>query len=388
MLQGFIGAKSASAPQNIDVERNYVNVNPQAAQVSSFEVTGFVGSATYTITFNGVDYAMVEDGTGAGVGDVGDQFTLFLNDLGAIRGVAIATNVAGVVTLTGLLPGFTFTLTEADGNLGNVTAVTAADDADPVAFGSAVVRTGFATATVDDVEDGMELGALATVASFTAQVDTWTVADPGAGQFIGATLKIEGLNEVISERVIWDTNLDTTLDNLATVLNGALTDLGYNAYVTVAGPAGAPAAGELAFTAAIAGVEYASMVTSDDAAGYPAITVVSNKAFGTSFAQGFAGAALRVTDQEGTYSLLTGQPSTVSYEANSQMLILEKGEIWVDNSETITYGQQVFVDLTAADGQFYNSAGTDRVPLPLSRAEWVKGGRSLDGETIAILRLK
>ncbi len=379
-LQAFIGGRHSRVDA---LDRNYVNQNPQAQQVSTLTVDSYSAGADYVFSFNGVDHTVV--GAGGTTTTVAEDIAEYMENEGGIYGFVSVSQAAAVVTLTGRNPGYSFDLDDDDAKLTSADTTSAADAA-AVPFGSAVVSGGYATGSVNDVEDAVELGRLAEASGFTAQVDTWTIADPGTGQIISASVAIKGLDEIIRESQEWDTDLDTTLDHLAVLLNAALTDLGYNAYVTVAGPAGDPGAGELAFTAAIAGAEFASMVTCDDVASYPAITVASNKAFATSLHKAFAGVALRVSDEEADLDFDAN--SVGSWSSNATMLIAERGEIWVDNADSLSRGEQVFVDLTAADAKFYNAAGTDRIPLDLSRAEWLKSGRSLDGETLGLLRLK
>lgn len=382
LLQAFVGMLANDADL---LTRNYVNKNPQAKQVSTLRITAFSAAADYVFSFNGVTYTVTEDGTGANATDVATQVKAAMEDAGAIYGVVTVEQSTDTLTLTARIPGFTFTLTDSDAKI-TCASVTSAADADAVEFGRAVVRTGLSTGNVRSVDDTMEQAAKADSAALVAQVDTWTVADPGAGQYIGASVQVKGLPEIVVVQALWDTSLDTTLDNLATILNAALTDRGLNAYVTVAGPAGAPGAGQIAFTAAFDGVEFVSMVTCDDAAGYPAITVSSNKGLTTSFDRAFGGVALRVSDAENVSA--AGSASEAEYGANSQMLVMERGEVWVLNAETLALGDRVFVDLAAGEAKFYNSAGSGRMPLDLSRAEWIKSGRSLDGETLGLLRLK
>ncbi len=383
-LEAFIGSLHTETDK---VARNYVNQNPQAVQVSTIVADTSTGSADYVFVFNGVTYTMTEDGTTTGVNDIATQLGAFCQNEGAINGHVVVTVVTDTVTLTGRLPGYSFTITDADAKITTATGTTAADAA-AVTFGRALFKTGFnANATpFFSVEDTIENAALVLASSFTAQVDTWTVADPGTGNIISATLTIVGVDEVIALGVAWDTALDGTLDDLAAVLNAALVDIGADTYVTVAGPAGAPSAGELEFTAAIAGVDFTSMVACDDDAGYPAITVATNKALTTSLHLAFAGMALRVSDDEADLDFETN--TTGAYAANSTMVAIERGEVWVDNSDTITSTDPVFIDTDAATGTFHNAAAAGRIPLARDRAEWVKNGRSIDGETIAILRLK
>ena len=379
-LQAYIGMLANKG--GLHLERNYVNEDPQAQQVSTLTVDAY-SAVNYTFTFNGVDYTVL--GAGGTTTTVATQLRLLMEDEGAIYGHVTIVQATNVLTLTAREPGFSFTLTDADAQLTSATT-TAAADAATVAFGAALSRTGFATGTAADVEGSIERAALSAVGLFTAQVDTWTVADPGTGNDILATLEIKGLPEKLAMNVAWDTALDGTLDDLAVVLNAALVDLGYDAYVTVAGPAGSPGAGELEFTAAIAGVEFTSWVGCNDDAGYPAITVVSNKDFDTSFIRSFAGMAKRASDEEAALDM--DSSSTAVYAANATMLVVESGDVWVNNSDTLGLGEQVFVDLTAAAGTFHNAAGTNRVPLPRERAEWIKSARSIENETLGLLRLK
>ncbi len=381
-LQAFIGQLASEVDK---IERNYVNEDPQAQQVSTIVADSFSAAADYIFSFNGVAFTMTEDGTGANVADVASQLVAFIESQGAISGfVTVVDDSVDTVTLTSRLSGYSFTLTDTDAKLTTATT-TAAADADTVQFGRALARTGFAASGTLEIEDSIERAALAAVGLFTAQVDTWTVADPGTGQVLTASLSIDSLAESVVAQVATTGTLNTDLDNLAVNLNAALVDIGSDAYVTVAGPAGAPGAGELEFTAAIAGAGFTTMVTCDDSAGYPAITLASNKALSTALSRAFAGMARRVSDEEAALDF--DNASTASYEANATMLVVERGEVWVDNADTLALGDQVFVDLTAAEGKFYNAAGANRVPLDPRRAEWVKSGRSLDNETLGLLRL-
>ncbi len=379
-LQGFYGSLAANTPQN-DLERNYVNRDPQASQVDTLTISS---AATATFTYNGIAYT-VTTGSGTAAGDAALVEAYILAE-GAIYGDVDVSRASNVITLTAKNPGFTYTITS--GAAAAAASVTAAADASAVAFGRAVVRAGFPTGGLLSVDDTMEAGRVADTSAFTPQVDTWTVPAglPGLGQFIGASIKIVDLdNGDIEERVPWDTDLDTTLDNLAVVLNAALTDIGANIYVTVAGPGGAPGAGELEFTAAFAGPEFDTMVTCDDAAGYPAITVASNKAWGTSFSRSFAGMSKR-----GAQEATATDPSAASYPANSQMLIVERGDCYVQNSEALASYGQVFVDLTAGAGagRFYGAAAASRVPISRKRAEWMYSGRTNYSDALGVLRLK
>ena len=378
-LQAFIGMEGSEADA---LNRNYVNVDPQAVQVSTIQATTSTVSADYVFTFNGVVYTMTEDGTTTGVNDIATQLAAFINAAGSIYGFLTAVAVTDTVTLTGRLSGYSWTVSDADGKITTVETVTAAADAAEVTFGRAVARGGYAAGTVNDVEDSIERGALAQVSFFTAQVDTWTLPDPTAGEWLGMNLSIKGVAEDLSVQVLFDTNLATTIDALDLALAQVIADAGATAYLTVTnGPT------TLILTAAIAGVEFTSQGWSSIVG---TVSVASNKLLShgagrTSIHSSLAGIALRVGDEEAALNFDANSVGT--YDINSHMKVRERGDVWVQNSQTILTGQQVFIDMAASQGLFFNAGGATLIPLDLSQAEWVKGGRSIDGEAIALLRL-
>lgn len=380
---GAVGQVADNHPLNR--RRDLINTNPQAVQISTATFTGV--EVSYALVVGGISITWTPASSPGSAAAVAEEFETWWNEQAVLRAWMTASypGSGAVVTLTGNNVGLTIDLTNTTGVA--FVNTTSAASASAVPFGRAMLLTGYTTAQDAQLDpDGtLPSGVLAATGVLTAQVDTWTVADPGTGQFIGATLKIAGVDTVIAERVPWSTNLDTTLDNLATVLNAALADAGLSAYVTVAGPAGAPGAGELRFTAAIAGVEFASMVTSDDAAGYPVITVSSNKALATSLLRRFAGASIRATDE--VPSAVGSTSST--YGANRGVRVLAEGPMWVESSESPAYGDQVFVGLgSGEEGRFYKDAGASRIPLPLDVARWQYSARSGEGDAAAVVRFR
>lgn len=376
---GAIGQVADNSPHNR--KRDLINSDPQAVQVSTLQVT--IAKADYDLTVGGIPFNL--DADAGSLALAADALAVAWNANAVLRGwMTAASDGVDIVTLTGNNVGLVIDFASVEAGLTYALA-SAADDADPVPFGRAMIATGYATPADAQLDpDGTMLaGVLVAAAKFTAQVDTWTVADPGVGQFIGATVKVLGFDEVISERVPWQTDLDTTLDALATVINAALADAGLSAYVTAAGPAGAPGPGEFVFTAAIAGVEFASVVTCDDAAGYPVISLASNKALATSFLRAFAGASIRATDE------VPSQVGTTSssYGPNRGVRVLAEGPMWVESSQSPTYGTRVYVGTgSGEEGRFYNSAGAGRLPLPLSVARWLYSARSGEGDEAAVVR--
>ncbi|UCC71316.1 MAG: hypothetical protein JSV86_13090 [Gemmatimonadota bacterium] len=380
--EGHIGEVATGYPS---FRLSGVSSDGQVKQVSTITVTANA-VANYVFSVDGVAYTWAEP-TATSTTTVATNIRDFWNDTPALRGIGVATSAVNVVTITGDWPGISFTLTDADAKITTATP-TAAANAGTVNFGRAVCSLGYpASAGNFDRGDTQQIYAEAGVGLFTAQIATWTVADPGTGQYIGAVLRIVGVDHVFRAQVPWNTDLDTTLDDLATVLNAMLTDVGADAYVTVAGPAGVPGAGEIAFAAAIAGVEFHSLITCDDAAGYPAITVTDNiagpgSATPTSFYRCFRGISERSTDQ------VVDGDAVAYYPSNQSVTVVAQGDMWV-SEDGVTLGGQVYVDLSAGnEGLFNIAAGADRLPLPLDMAEWLRDSNDVQGEDIAKLRLK
>lgn len=380
--EGHIGDVATGYPS---FRLSGVTSDGQVKQVSTITVTANT-VADYVFTVDGDVYTWAEP-TATSTTTVATNIKDFWNDTPALRGKGVATSAVAIVTITGDWPGIAFVLSDTDAQITSATPTPAAG-AGTVTFGRGVCSLGFPASTGNfDRGDTQEIYAEAGVGLFTAQVATWTVADPGTGQHIGATLRIKGVDYDFRAQALWDTDLDTTLDNLAVLLNAMLVDMGADAYVTVAGPAGAPAAGDIAFTAAIAGVEFTSLITCDDAAGYPAITVVDNiagpgSATPTSAYRCFRGIAERATDQ-----VVNGTP-VAYYPANQSVTVVAQGDLWV-NEDGVTLGTQVFLDLsTGNEGLFNIAAGADRIPMPLDMMEWQRDSNDVQGESIAKLRIK
>jgi len=381
-LQAFIGARANEVDK---LDRDYVNSDPQTKQVDTITVDTFSAAADYVFTFNGVEYTMTEDGTGAGVNDVAEQLGEFIEDQGAIYGFVDVSVATDTVTLTAKVPGYSYTVSDSDAKL-TTASVTASDEADPIDFGRAVIRQGFVADNAQTVDGIVERACLAQASSFQEQITQWSVADPGTGQVLSLFVEVPGVSKV-SAQVSTSGTLDTDLDALATAANAAFADFGLDSYVSAEGPSGDPDSGEFAILAEIGGVEFLATLTCDDAAGYPAIAEVGETvapSLSTSLLRALAGVSIRRHDQEAS----SANPSSAQVAANETFNAAERGFVWVDNDDGVSLGDQVFVDLSAGEGKFYNAAGSNRIPLPLSRAEWVRDGRSLDGETIAMLRLK
>tara|TARA_X000001388_G_scaffold77543_1_gene78900 strand:- start:1364 stop:2530 length:1167 start_codon:yes stop_codon:yes gene_type:complete len=371
--EGHIGEVATGYPS---FRLSGVSSNGQVKQVSTITVTANA-VANYVFVVDGVTYTWAEP-TATSTTTVATNIKNFWNDTPSLRGIGVATSATNVVTITGDWPGISFALSDTDARITTATG-TAAANAGTVNFGRAVCSLGYPASTGNfDRGDTQQVYAEAGVGLFTAQADTWTLGDPGAG-IMFATLRIVGLDEDISVSAAYTTNLGTTIDRLDVALNQALVDMGYNAYVVVTNTATT-----LIFTAAIDGVEFSTIVGSDVAAAH---SLASNKAgpgsaTPTSFYRSFRGISERSTDQ-----VVNGDP-VAYYPSNQSVTVVAQGDMWV-SEDGVTLGGQVYVDLSAGnEGLFNIAAGADRLPLPRAMAEWVRDSNDVQGEDIAKLRLK
>src|SRR5690606_32848658 len=144
-----------------------INVDPQAAQVSTIKVNTATDKHVYEIEVDGVTLAYENAGTdkaatAAGIADL-------WNATHAARRVAAAeADGVDTVTLTGVWPGVAFAVSSDDANL-TVATGTQAATADAIGFGLALISLGNI-----DGEVALKV-ALPKAAHFTAQVMTFTI---------------------------------------------------------------------------------------------------------------------------------------------------------------------------------------------------------------------
>tara|TARA_R110001599_G_scaffold100302_6_gene256846 strand:- start:188 stop:1354 length:1167 start_codon:yes stop_codon:yes gene_type:complete len=371
--EGHIGDVATGYPS---FRLSGVTSDGQVKQVSTITVTANT-VANYVFTVDGDAYTWAEP-TATSTTSVATNIKDFWNDTPALRGKGVATSAVAIVTITGDWPGIAFVLSDTDAQITSATP-TAAAGAGTVTFGRGVCSLGFPASTGNfDRGDTQEIYAEAGVGLFTAQVVTWTLADPGVGTMF-ASLNIKGVAEEINVSAIWVTSLAATIDKLDVALNQALVDLGYDGYVVVTNTGTT-----LVFTAAIAGVEFSTLVGADTAA---AMTFVDNiagpgSATPTSAYRCFRGIAERATDQ-----VVNGTP-VAYYPANQSVTVVAQGDLWV-SEDGVTLGTQVFLDLSAGnEGLFNIAAGANRIPMPLDMMEWQRDSNDVQGESIAKLRIK
>ena len=362
--QGLTGRRRYTSV--LDLVRSAYNKDPQAAEVRTLTVGSATNDKTYTESINGVSFSFTASSS-TSVTEVAAGLAAAINAEPLIRGQVSAESAVGVITLTATYPGQSFTVTDDDAQL-TAALVTAAATASAVAFGRAVVADGTFTS------ESELCGKLAQESAFTAQTDAAEINFVSGGNY-DVTIR-SGAGEVLAAVTVpADTNDADTATAIAAALNGAL------AADTVAVTAPG-SAGELTFTAEIAGLEYDVEIAA------PIGGIVVAWASGASASTSLIRALLGVSewsqaDPAASIGGLTGQ-----YAATRPMAIVAKGSVWVDSAESPAAGGAVWVDLTTGSdaGKFYAAAGTNRVKLPKSLASWESDGlTSSDG--IAALRL-
>lgn len=354
-----------------------LNQSPQAVQVSTVTLTDQGDDDDVIITINGIDVT-INTGTGLSLAQIGAALAAAINAEPLVRGQVAASFDTATLTLTGVVPGLAFTLSIAsdpDTVLSADTAVTAADAADPIPFGRAVMMTGFNTG------ESEKLVALAASTVFTAQVATATIA-----YVEDAVIRIKVYEVSGSERtIIADVseasavNRDTTVDALVVLLNA---DLPTNSVLAAADNATATG---IVFTAEVLGLEFeVEVFAGHEGATLPATSVAATTgpSFATSIGRSICGVSL--------YSHTDPASSTGEgeYAGNAGVLVASKGKVWVECDETVVHGGTVFVEMgvSADNGKLYAAASSTRVALSRRVAVWERDGLAA-GDSIAAVRL-
>lgn len=342
-----------------------INVNPQAAAVRTVTVTGATNDKTYTITIDGIDVSYTSDAT-ATLAEIADGLAAAINADPLVRGrVSAVSDSVDTVTITALLPGQDFTLTESDAQL-TTASVTAAATADAIPFGRLLISDGY-------VADEPNLQCkLPKAANFTAQVDTLTLAYVALAEY-HVSVTLDGVE--YKAQATANTDAPTTAANLATALNGVLP-----ANTVLASNSG----GDLILTAEVPGDTFSTGYgASNDGASIPVMSLSSNRGVATSLIDSAVGISLYSSDEEVTS--IGG--TAVEYPANAGVKALARGGVWVESSQSPSLGDPVYVETAAgADtGKLFNTKTATRVLLPA--ATWQRAARSDTTDTIAALKL-
>lgn len=331
-----------------------LNKDPQAVQVNTITVTGATDDITYAVTINSV-LVSITSAPSSTTTTIAVQLRDAINAEPLVRGEVAATSAVADITVTGLTPGVAFTLTESDSNL-TTASVSVAALADAVPFGRLVVD--------DGLNDSVDPQAkIAKAAGFTAQVVTQTVTFVASATYV-VTIRDEAGVVIASGSTDAITNTATTATAIATTMNGLLP-----ADSTLA----AGGATFVTFTAELAGRQLTVSVGTNEEGQVGGAIGAQTDTAGPATSVNIA--AVGVTLHSSNDPTLTIGGTEGVYAPNAGMRVGTKGQMWVLNTQTVTFGQTVFVELTvAADlGKFFNTDSATRVLL--TGATWNKTGR-------------
>lgn len=347
--------------------RTLINSPAQAKQVTTLTMSGASNSTTYTITVNGVDISYTTDSS-TSTTELAAGLAAAVNAEPLVRGQVIATSASAVLTLTGANFGVAFTVTESESDIGTPSTTTAAASASAVGFGLAMIQTGYAA----DPAEANQVGRVATNAAFSAQVDTWTITYVASAR-VGLSVTLSN-GKTYEAHTVSATARADTMTALAAALNAILPANTVLAAGTATG---------VTLTAEVVGESFESgFLISDEGATDPTGTLSSTKSASTSLALAFAGVSLRTYDVQAT---TVGDSSSASYGANEGVLTLESGKVWVANSQGVSFGDPVYVELDSGGsfGRFYNTASSTRALLPSAR--WERDERSGATNDLAVI---
>ncbi len=351
------------------------NVNPATEQVTTITIGGATDDTVYTVTIDDESASYTSDSS-ATIAEVHAGLIAAIDAAPAVRGKMAPSGTSPSLVLTGVYPGISYTVTvddESTGDLGSPAATTAADEADSIEFGLGMIKDGYQTDEADPT------GYVPATSDFTAQVMTFSYSGVAAGDSLLTTVKFRG--QSLTVQTEFTTDNDTTVAQHATDLNTRLDAV----FGSGNGIAAAAATGDLTLTAENPGEEFeADSGVAGTGGGVVTKAYTTGPSVSTSYLRVFAGVSKRRHDVEDA-TLAGDDPA---YPPNAGVEVVCEGVIAVENSQSISYGDAVYVSLASATkGQFYNAIGTDYIWLPPEVARWERDERSTGSTSIAFLRV-
>lgn len=265
---------------------------------------------------------------------------------------------------TGLIAGEVGTFTNTTNITWAHTATGSEGEDIPVGYG--VIRTGAGTSP--GMTGVLEIG-LPTTSSESAQVKTYACTSAASALF-RAFVQWNG-KVYESATTVHNTDTATTVDDLVTAINAVMP-----AESVIA----SRSSDNLVLTAEVEGQSFDAWIAvsgSGSAEAVPTYTTGNPGSATSDLLADFVGVVTRtgsINDSDGDAVI---NPMRMAE-------VLRKGTIVVENSQGVSWGDQVFLSVASSTkGKFYNANATDYVPIPLSRARWVRD----QGDGTAILEL-
>jgi hypothetical protein len=268
----------------------------------------------------------------------------------AVRGqVTAESDGVDTVTVSGLTAGVAFTMSDADANLTTTEETVAADDADVIPFGRAIVKIG-------QTDDGEKKLALPTPAVLEPQVSTVTVVYEAADIYL-VTVTIKGIPYQFD--VTADTDSTTTAAAIVTDMNNR-----FPANTVLA----ASALGVITLTAEVEGVPFTVSV-GNRLTQTNIVTADTNVGALTDFARCFEGISRLAYDEE---TIPQGGGDPTGYPAKAGVRYQRAGQIGIDTAETPADGGFVYVETAAGSsaGKLYAASSATRITVPRDLLVW------------------
>jgi hypothetical protein len=354
-----------------------INQSPQAKQVTTISVHAAPDdSVDYVVTIDGVactyaaDSSSTQDEVGAGLVDA-------INSTPGARAKCVASYAGGTLTLTGVWPGVSFTVTvnsaDTTNDLGSPTNSTEADSADVVEFGLVLASDGTVT------DEGVPKVFVPTTSSFSAQVISFTFAG-NTGSYYHGTVDVNGKSYPWGG-VVWNTDLDTTCTAIAAAINAVMPT------ETVIAASVGSGGGVVTLTAEVEGAEFEAEAHAQghaDAEATKAYT--TGPSVSTSLKRAMVGLSCRRLDVENQ----TIGGDDPAYAANQGVEVLRKGTMVVERTTTETWarGDELYVSLASATkGRLYDTAGTDRVWIGSDKIVVDRSEHSTTSDGLGVVRI-
>jgi hypothetical protein len=368
--QSVVGGRAHA--DHLDKLFSMLNDDPLAAEVRTLTVTGATNAKTYTYTIDGVSVSYTSDAT-ATVAEIADGLAAQHNITALAYSVArAASDGVSVVTFTARNPGRAFVLAESDAQM-TTALVTAAATADDLAFGRLLIANGYDSNVYDE---SLERCKLAASADFTQQVMTFTPTYVASAE-VGVTIIDRHSDRVIASFfAVSDTDLADLIAELVAGLNAQLP-----ANSVLAADAASAA---VTLTAEVAGLEFDAYYTiGDQGASLPTATMAYTT--GPSIATSILHAARGITYWDASFEA-DDVGSDAVIKGGDIAPVIGRGKVFVENSQTIVNGGDVYVELgVAADnGKLFNTNSATRLLIPF--AKWKFG--SVDTAIAAIAEVE
>ncbi len=332
---------------------------PAAAQVTTIQATTAHSSSDYTVNLgDDVSVTVTTDSSGT-AGELATLINAAINaDPMAYSLFTAELTASDTVTITAKRPGETYTVS-ASGTYSSdlsISDTTSADEADTVPFGRAVIATGLS-------DDGIEeTGGLPKAAALTARVMNLAVVY-AANEIYQASITVAG--KTYNFNCPADTDSATTATRLAAIINDRM-PAGVTVDATVD-------TANVILTAEIAGLWFEVTVSTSSTTETRLVLTTTTE--GSDLFKLLRGVSAETYANQ---ALVSGS-SIGEYQANETVRVQAEGLIWVENSQTISQNDPVYIDVGATNaGKFYNSSGSNRILWPGAR--WVRPGRSSSGD--------